>query len=230
MSSHEPGRPTAGIPLQAHVQELRGRAAATARLQGGATDYWQEIRLFKEYAAEHQLGLRGHPAEIANRQPDEECNEHQVWFIRDLSWVMKVTWPDFFGLLVLYRPDEEERASPIAYLERWHLHNQLFGDSVTFSGVVVDGNHPRMVIEQRPIVGQPATLEQIREFFMSHGWLPFTVGGEIAYFDRVRNVVISDTHRANLIRMEDGLPAPIDLRVQPVSGALLDFVVEACRW
>ena len=142
---------------------------------------------------------------------------------------MKVTWPDFFGLLVLYRPDEEERASPIAYLERWHLHNQLFGDSVAFTGVVAEGQHIRMVIEQPAIVGQPASLEQIREFFTSHGWQPFTVGGEIAYFDPVRNVVISDTHRANLIQMDDGLLAPIDLRVQPLSGAMLDYVVKACR-
>jgi hypothetical protein len=229
MSPHESGRPIAGIPLQAHVQELRGRCEAIARLQGGATDYWQEIRLFKEYATEQQLGLRGLPAEIADRPPDEECNEHQVWFIQDLTWVMKVTWPDFFGLLVLYRPDEEERASPIAYLERWHLHNELFGDSVRFAGVLAEGNHLRMVIEQPAVVGQPATLEQIREFFTSRGWQPFTVGGEMAYFDPARNVVISDTHRANLIQMDDGLLAPIDLRVQPLSGPMLDYVVKACR-
>jgi hypothetical protein len=42
-------------------------------------------------------------------------------------------------------------------------------------------------------------------------------------------VVISDTHRGNLILMDDGLLAPIDLRVQLLSGALLDFVVKACR-
>jgi hypothetical protein len=29
--------------------------------------------------------------------------------------------------------------------------------------------------------------------------------------------------------MEGGLLAPIDLRVQPLSGALLDYVVKACR-
>jgi hypothetical protein len=123
----------------------------------------------------------------------------------------------------------EPRASPIAYLERWHLHNELFGDCVSFRGVLEGHGQMRMVIEQPAIEGIPATLEQIREFFMSHRWLPLTVGGEIAYFDPVRSVVISDTHRANLIQMEGGLLAPIDLRVQPVSGALVDSVVKACR-
>lgn len=41
-------------------------------------------------------------------------------------------------------------------------------------------------------------------------------------------MAISDTHRGNLILMDDGLLAPIDLRVQPLSGALLDYAIEAC--
>jgi hypothetical protein len=53
--------------------------------------------------------------------------------------------------------------------------------------------------------------------------------GEVACFDPVRQVAISDTHRGNLILMEDGLLAPTDLRVQALSGALLDYVVKACR-
>jgi hypothetical protein len=29
--------------------------------------------------------------------------------------------------------------------------------------------------------------------------------------------------------MENGMLAPIDLRVQPLSGALLDYVIKTCR-
>jgi len=229
MSSHESFGTTAGIPLEAHVQELRGRAEATARLQGGATSYWQEVRLFREYASER--GLTHLPSALPelNRAPDDEGNEHQVWFVPDLTRVIKVTWPDFFGLLVLHRPDEEELASPIAYLERWHLHNELFGDRVKFLGILEENGQMRLVIEQQAIVGTPATLEQIDGFFVSNGWQRFTVGGNVAYFDPVRQVVISDTHRGNIILMADGLLAPIDLRVQPLSGALLDYVIKACR-
>ena len=35
---------------------------------------------------------------------------------------------------------------------------------------------------------------------------------------------ISDTLRGNLILMSDGLLAPIDLRIQKLSGSLLDIV------
>ncbi len=152
-----------------------------------------------------------------------------MWFRRESNTYLKVTWPDFFGLLVIHRPDEDERASPIAYLERWHLHNELFGDNVRFLGVVEAGGNMRMVNEQPAIKGVPATLEQINDFFTRNSWRRFSVDGEVAYFDPERQVVISDTHRGNLILMEDGLLAPIDLRVQSLSGAMLDYVLKACR-
>ncbi len=44
-----------------------------------------------------------------------------------------------------------------------------------------------------------------------------------------RNVVTSDTHRGNMILMDDGLLAPIDFRVHALSGALLDTVVKLCQ-
>jgi len=230
MSAHEDHRrPTAGIPLEAHADELRRRCEATARLQGGATSYWQEIRLFREYAAERGLGCVSSQIPELNRAPDDEGNEHQVWFQPETATYLKVTWPDFFGLLVLHRPDEEEQASPIAYLERWRLHNELFGDRVRFVGVLEESGQMRMVIEQQAIIGNPATLEQINDFFTGNGWKRFVVGGDVAYFDPERNVAISDTHRGNIILMDDGLLAPIDLRVQLLSGALLDYVVKACR-
>lgn len=162
-----------------------------------------------------------------SRAPDDEGNEHQVWFQTDSY--LKVTWPDFFGLLVLYRQDEDERASPIAYLERWLLHTELFGDSVRFLGALEEDGRLRLAIQQQAIEGVPATLEQINDFFTGNGWRRFTANGEVAYFDPKRQVVISDTHRGNLILMDDGLLAPIDLRVQPVSGAMLDYVSKACR-
>lgn len=227
MCSHEPDDAPAGIPLKAHVDELRRRCAAVARFQGGSTHYLEEVALFRAYAVEKALIFAQPPAELA-LPPSDEGNEHQVWFQPDKASFLKVTWPDFFGLRVLYQPDEDERASPIGYLERWQLHNELFGDSVTFLGALVEDGKLRLVIQQPAIEGEPATLEQINGFFTDNGWQRFAVNDDIAYFDRERQVVISDTHRGNLILMDDGLLAPIDLRVQPVDGALLDYVVKAC--
>lgn len=229
MSSHEPFGATTCVPLTAHVEELRRRCEAAARVQGCATHYLEEVRIFRAYAAERGLtDLPGALPELS-RVPDDEGNEHQVWFQPETNTYLKITWPDFFGMLVLYRQDEDERASPIAYLERWHLHNELFGDSVRFLGALEEDGRLRLVIQQQAIQGEPATLDQINDFFTRNGWQRFTANGEVAYFDPERQVVISDTHRGNLILMADGLLAPIDLRVQSLTGALLDYVVKACR-
>lgn len=227
MSSHEPSHLAAGIPLKAHVEELCRRCEAVSRLQGGSTYYAEELGIFRDYA--HQAGLIIEtPPDELNRIPDEEGNEHQVWFLPDSETVLKATWPDFFGLLVVHRPHEEHKASPIAYLERWHLHNEVFGDQVVFLGALQTDTGLRLLIRQPAIAGTPATEEEIRSFFTESGWLPFMVEGNIAFFDPDRKIVISDTHRGNIILMDDGLLAPIDLRVQAISGSLLDTVTKLC--
>lgn len=228
MSHHEPGSTSAGVTLPAHVEELRSRCEAVSRLQGGSTYLYEEIGIFNDYVRERDLCLETPPTELS-RPPDDEGNEHQVWFLQNEEAVLKATWPDFFGLLVIHRPGEETRASPIDYLERWSLHNELFGDSISFLGALQADAGLRLLIRQPAISGEPATDEQIAEFFLSTGWRRFTIDGNIAFFDPDRNIAISDTHRGNIILMDDGLLAPIDLRVQLLSGALLDTVAKLCH-
>jgi hypothetical protein len=119
-------------------------------------------------------------------------------------------------------------ASPIAYLERWSLHNELFGDDVRFLGALATESGLRLLIEQPAIAGTPATEEEIQRFFTDSGWRRFIIEGNVAYFDPERRVAISDTHRGNIILMEDGLLAPIDLRAQLLTSTLLDTVAKLC--
>jgi len=227
MCSHESSAAAAGIPLEALVADLRRRCEAVSRLQGGATYFHEELGIFLEVAGELGLFLDGPPPQLS-RPPDDEGNEHQVWYLADRRAVIKATWPDYFGVLVIHRPNEEPKASPIDYLERWALHNDLFGDDVRFLGALRSSSGLRLLIQQPAIAGTPASDAQIDQFFTSSGWSRFVAGGNVAYFDSNRQVVISDTHRGNIILMDDGLLAPIDLRVQPISGALLDTVARLC--
>lgn len=223
MSAHEPSLAAEGVALQALVAELRCRCEAVSRLQGGSTYFREDLGIFRQLAEERGFLLAEAPA-ILSSPPDDEGNEHQVWFQAETRDVLKATWPDFFGLLVIHRANEEQKASPIDYLERWALHNELFGDEVAFLGALATDSGLRLLIRQPAIAGTPATEEEIRHFFISSGWQSFVIEGNVAYFDPERRVVISDTHRGNLIKMDDGLLAPIDLRVQAVSGALLGIV------
>jgi hypothetical protein len=212
------------FPLEAHLEKLRRRCEAVGRFQGGSTYFEEELQIFSRYAGEQGILLPLGPPALS-RPPSDEGNEHQVWFCESRGTFLKATWPGFFGLKVVYRSDEDSRASPIEYLERWQLHNEFFGDDVCFLGAIATEHGLRLLIEQRAIAGIPATGEdQIRAFFRSNGWLPFVADGELAFFDPVHNLAISDTHRGNLILMDDGLLAPIDLRVQRLSAPLLDIV------
>jgi len=227
MSAHEPSHAAARIPLKAHVEKLRGRCEAVSRLQSGVTYFHEELAIFNAYAGESGLYLAEPPAEL-KRPPDDEGNEHQVWYLPGTESVIKATWPGFFGLLVIHRPNEELNASPIAYLERWQLHNEIFGDQVVFLGALQTDTGLRLLIRQPAIAGKPATDAEIQRFFTDSGWQRFVIEGNAAFFDPSRQLVISDTHRGNIILMEDGLLAPIDLRVQHLSGALLDTVAKLC--
>jgi hypothetical protein len=91
MSPHEPSEPTAGIPLEASVDELRRRCEAVARLQGGSTYYHEELGIFRDFAEEKGFFLADPPPEL-NRTPDEEGIEHQVWFDRNSATYLKATW------------------------------------------------------------------------------------------------------------------------------------------
>lgn len=228
MSAYEPSRAIAGIPLKAHVEELRRRCEAISRFQGGSTYYQEELGIFCSYAEEVGLVLSSAPEELSIT-PDEEGNEHQVWYLRSAEKVLKATWPDFFGLLVIHRPHEEPKASPISYLERWHLHNQLFGDEVIFIGALQCSDGLRLIIQQPAIKGRPASDKEIASFFSESGWRPFTIDDNIAYFDPEHHIVVSDTHRGNFVLMSDDKLAPIDLRVQLISDSLLDTVIKLCQ-
>lgn len=155
MSDLEPSHAASRIPLKALVGELRSRCEAIARLQGGSTYFHEELGIFRACAQERGLILQAEPLELS-RAPDDEGNEHQVWFQQEPQSYLKATWPGFFGLLVIHQP---------------------------------------------AIAGKPATDEEIRRFFTDSGWLPFVSEGNLA---------------------------PIDLRVQPISGSLLDTATKLC--
>ncbi|GAA5497616.1 hypothetical protein Rhal01_03812 [Rubritalea halochordaticola] len=218
---------TEGVPLPPLVAQLRESCEASARLYGGTTYYTEEVGIFRAYADRHQHFLTQAP-DILDTQPTAEGNEHQVWYCEEQASFLKATWPNHFGMKVVHRQDEEPQCSPIDYLERWRLHNELFGDSVEFLGVLDTPRGMRLLITQPAIEGAVASQEQIHEFFQSSGWLPFKVDGNIAYYDPSREIVVSDTHQGNIIAMEDGQLAPIDLRAQLLSPALISIVQSLC--
>ncbi|MCP5535814.1 MAG: hypothetical protein H7A51_06210 [Akkermansiaceae bacterium] len=100
-----------GIPLPSLVAQLRAGCETVARLQGGSAHYHEQCAIFRDFARTEGFLLSQAPSELSTA-PDEEGNEHQVWFRPADASFLKATWPGFFGLLVVHRHDEEPAASP----------------------------------------------------------------------------------------------------------------------
>jgi len=81
-----------------------------------------------------------------------------------------------------------------------------------------------MLIRQPAIEGVVASKKEIDEFFSYSGWQRIEVDGNAAYYENEKRVLISDTHRGNIIRMANGFLAPIDLRVEKLTPSLVEIV------
>lgn len=222
---HVESRDNQSRSLAEHAERLRASTEAICRFSPGEPTFEEGRTVFTDYCDE--IGFWTELPDGCQRDCDTYGDEHEVWF--ENEHVLKLTFPDFFGLKVIYRSDGDQRCLPYEYFERWQLHNEIFGDDVEILGAVRTPKGPRIVMRQKAIVGSPASLDQIRSFFSGNGWVRFQVNGETAWYDAGNVLVVSDTHPGNLILMPDGVLAPIDFRIQSVQGALLDAVERLCN-
>ena len=206
--------------LPEYAERLRERTDAICRFSGGVPTLEEGIQVFREFCEEYGFWIDA-PIDLSSK-PDAYGDEHEVWFCGD--YVVKLTYPDFFGLRVVYRSDESRKCNPCEYFERWVLHNEVFGDDVTILGAFDTLDGIRTVLLQPAVEGSPASDSEIQAFFSGNGWLPFRFGDDCAWFDAGRSLVVSDTHQGNLIETPDHVMIPIDFRIQPVSGAILEAV------
>ena len=219
-------KPVKKSSLRESFKRLRDRACSTLDFSAGQPFYEEFVQCFVDYCDE--AGRWDPPFSLIRERPaDDAGQEHRVWFDPSDACYYKLTHPGFFGLNVVYRDEGDRYAHPLQYLERWLLHNAMFGDAVEWLGCFrATEDQFSILIRQPAIVGSPASETEIDLFFREVAWKPFEIGGELAYFAPDEKVVVSDTHRGNLIKMKDGLLVPIDLRLQRMEGPLLDAVLK----
>ncbi len=109
-----------------------------------------------------------------------------------------------------------EDALPSAYLHRLVLANTRLGDDYWLHGVMAHPAGPRLVVSQRDISGEPASPEEIAQHFVTAG---FEQVNAKTFFQRAKNLLVSDAHTANVFRTPEGM-APFDVCVQQPQGAL----------
>ncbi len=157
--------------------------------------------------------------------------EHD-WF-RDGERVFKVTRDGIFGLspgidLALVSSDMEARrfhlweASPIEYLERLHLQNELVAGLNRLEGILDQGNDLAIVTSQPRFDIVPVTPGGDRCMVRSAGISKSTACG---YYRAEDNLGVFDAHAKNLVRFEHDL-IPFDVIPCRHAGGFLKFIAE----
>ena len=105
-------------------------------------------------------------------------------------------------------------ATPLEYLDRLALHNELFGDDVEFLGLVRWKSGWSMVISQIFLRGSKPSIPQIAAYLADHGFRKLE--GENAYFRATDGIAVFDAHARNYVLIE-GVPVPFDVLPQKVA-------------
>jgi len=217
-------QPIEDSPFGESFKRLCERAEATLDFSTGDPFFEEFVQCFIDHCDEE--GLWNPRCRLIEKPPDDFGQEHSVWFNPSDACYYKLTHSGFYGLNVVYRDECDRYATPFQYLERWLLHNQMFGDSVEWLGCFREKEESiSLLIRQPAVEGVPASDVEIHDFFKEVGWVPFRIGGEHAFYAQENGIVISDTHRGNLVKTHGGLLVPIDLRLQRIRGSLQQAVL-----
>ena len=138
-------------------------------------------------------------------------SEHTVFYIRELTRVIKFTLPPNFGA-----------QGSVAYLGNIGACNRLFGDSIDFHGILRTDKGPAFVISQPYVDGTKPDPEEVATWFQSNG---YRSTGHDRWFNDVTGTEIADAHTGNLIKTADGELVPIDLQVLSEGNAGLSSTI-----
>jgi len=163
----------------------------------------------------------------------ERGGQEHDWF-QDGERVIKVTRDGVFGLspgieLALVSSSQDARrfhlweATPLEYLERLDLHNQLVPDINRLEGILSQPDGDLAIVTSQPrfdIV--PVTEAEIDAWFAAQGFRKVT---RSAYYREEDNLGVFDAHDKNVIRAGDTL-VPFDVIPCRPAGGFQQFIAD----
>jgi hypothetical protein len=163
--------------------------------------------------------------------------EHDLYHDKKTDRYIKVTRDGVFGLspgidLALVSSSHGGRkfhlweATPLEYLERLELHNQLVPDLNVLEGVFVQADGDMAIVTSQPrfdIV--PVTETEIDDWFLSQGFHKIT---HSAYYREADNLGVFDAHDKNVIRAGEIL-IPFDIIPCRPAAGFLEFIEDTLK-
>lgn len=115
-------------------------------------------------------------------------------------------------------------ASPLEYLDRWALCNELFNDTVDVEKVIQWKNEDVSIVVSQPYyMGEIVTPQIIEDEFVALGWEKISVEGRAIFYNFAYDAIALDLEPRNCYMGETGLQ-PFDLIVSHPDEELKRFL------
>jgi hypothetical protein len=143
--------------------------------------------------------------------------EHDVVFDHESGTVLKFTKAGKAAYVVNFDLGTPTMVpgTPLEYLERLILQNEVFGNTLSFVGLGGKPDSRRIITRQNIVVGRAARWEEIIRLMVQE--LGFTklrhnhgIGYEDSYAFVRDDAVVFDMRPANVFATEDGVMVPVD--------------------
>jgi len=182
------------------------------------------------------LGLLLTPEQLPG-VPVRGGQEHDLFHDQATDRYFKVTRQGMFGLspgmdIALVSSGADGRrfqlweATPLEYLERLDLQNQLVPDLNSLEGILVQTDGDMAIVTSQPrfdIV--PVTGAEIDAWFANQG---FAKIADSAYYREADNLGVFDAHDKNVVRAGD-LLVPFDVIPCRPEGGFLKFITDTLQ-
>lgn len=151
--------------------------------------------------------------------------EHEVIFDHAAQSVIKITLPGLYGNTLRLKNGAVKLgpATPLEYLDRWALSNELFEDEAAVLGLVNDPAGPRLAMAQPLVVGERPQPGEVEDFMKRLGFRRVRDSHLFLHFDR--ELLVGDAHPGNFLRNAEGHIFAIDVLPVKASGPLLAYAL-----
>jgi hypothetical protein len=168
----------------------------------------------------------------------EDGGEHRVRYEETTGRWRKTTHPGTFGAQLVVEPAIDKQtqefverpmmghATPLEYLERLILANDVFGDDIRLEKIVETPDGLSIETSQPDIDGGLPSREEIGLFMTALAFEP-SRGIPSAWLRRADSVLAFDAHEANFIKTNQGDVLPIDVVLQRAGEELLAALRES---